>query len=561
MQVTEQGGEGAALSLSEPAGLSSGTWTKKMASYLQRLNELTLPQAAQLATANLELHLYQDKDHDKSASKPAPADKLKEIVTSLPISPNQSTALARLAGKPAHLHALKHVAVNALAALHCRDCSTRAAAMARVEKALESVNKKVGGLKPSSFFQDAMQNLAGASKRAAHLHLKGRTMMLADYDSEENVGANEAGGEDSRAPNTASAIEEAMADEGMEAQQKQGDTLKGTWHAPMWVEGSDEGSPVLTSTIAAPGQGGEYTYGFPVDEAKLFSLAMPSSNGNASNDAVENVSAAEEEHGARFPFYEGVGAGGKWGPAGEGGWDGSGMPPPMPGHALLQQFLKKRANGYSDEFEEAAKGLRAKTREEAVKTRSEATLSHDTALRNKMAAFVTAFDQKRGGEERVDAAALDKGAGVKEVGTVGSESLAPASAPKPTHSLPDRDAQAVPHSDADFLGKFKGNTVDEGEDVGCGWPGPACADALGDSPLRGGAFEESIRGADVYKYYAGMQDGFAGKAVDKPPELKLARASGGGSRSGERGLTELGGERGLTQLAASLRQPLHFSGR
>ena len=559
MQVTGQGGEGAALSLSEPAGLSSGTWTKKMASYLQRLNELTLPQAAQLAPANLELHLYQDKDHDKTASKPAPADKLKEIVTSLPISPNQSTALARLAVKPAHVHALMHVAVNALAARDCRDCSTRAAAMARVEKALESVKKQVGGLQelaarpPSSFFQDAMQNLASPSKRAAHSHLKGRTMMLADYDSEENVGANEAGGEDSRAPNTASAIEEAMADEGMEAQQKQGDTLKGTWHAPMWVEGSDEGSPVLTSTIAAPGQGGEYTYGFPVDEAKLFSLAMPSSNGNASNDAVENVSAAEEEHGARLPFYEGVGGGGKWGPAGEGGWDGSVMPPPMPGHALLQQFLKKRANGYSDEFEQAAKGLRAKTREEAVKTGSEATVSDYTALRNKVAAFVTAFDQKRAGEESFDAAALDKGAGVKEVGTVESESLAPATAPKPTHSVPhDGDAQAVPQSDAQFLGKFKGNTVDEGEDFGCGWPGPACADALGDSPLRGGAFEESIRGADVYKYYTGMEDGFAGKAVGKPGELKVARASGGGSRSGERGLTE---------LAASLRQPLHFSGR
>lgn len=230
------------------------TWSSRMARYLQRLNELTLPEAEQIAPANLDLHLYQEKqsqadafqDHilkydDQDGAEQGSAES-KE---------NQGDTDSKLWPAAAKLPAPNQAAKTAI----------RAAAAARVDKAVNSVKKQMYGTQQlaatphATFFQDALQNLAGAKKRRAHSHLKGRMMMLA----EAFALAREGTGEGSKVADTEMAIQDAMQDEGMAKEEHFGDTLQGHWHAPMWPGSNDEGSPVLTSTIAAPGQVHTYT--------------------------------------------------------------------------------------------------------------------------------------------------------------------------------------------------------------------------------------------------------------------------------------------------------------
>jgi hypothetical protein len=221
--------------------------------YRQYINMTSRPEAEQIAPSNLDFHLYQDKqsqadafadhlhkDQDQDAAEQGDADSA-QLASALSLQ----TPLARPAPRPSRATP-EQAAKTAI----------RAAAAARVDKAVNNVKKQVRGTqqlaaKPhTTFFQDALQNLAGAKKRRAHSHLKGRMMMLAE------AGAPEGGerGDGSEASDTDMAIEDAMQDEGMGKEEQLGDTLKGNWHSPMWPGGTDEGSPVLTSTIAAPGQ-------------------------------------------------------------------------------------------------------------------------------------------------------------------------------------------------------------------------------------------------------------------------------------------------------------------
>jgi len=224
------------------------TWSAKMARSLETLNDLELPAAEQIAPSNLNLNLY----HRKAGTTQATVEETR--VQAVAPSTRSTISASQL---PAP------VAVSA----------TAIRAAARVAKIMSSITRQETGTeqlvaKPKpTFFHDALQNLAARRKT----HLKARTMMLSAVPE---------GGEKAEAAGTEMAIQDAVKDEGMGREDEFGDTLKGHWHAPMWPGGDDEGSPVLTSTIAAPGQGGEFAYGFPYDEAKLFAVQQQNGFGN-----------------------------------------------------------------------------------------------------------------------------------------------------------------------------------------------------------------------------------------------------------------------------------------
>jgi hypothetical protein len=492
---------------------SDGSWSSKMAQSLQRLSELTLPEAEAIAPTNLDLDVHQEEDDAaapgsnklaRSAAlrtkqvgrleKEADTEEEKEwdaarrqrkgekFVAS-PASVRLKPALAALsAPKPAA------AAVSAV----------QAAAAARVQKVLGSVKRREAGTEQlvamprASFFEDAVNNLAAAQK-APRSHLSGRTMMLAD--------ATPAGGDDTaeQAADTVGAFEDAVAD-GHEASEEQlGDTLQGQWHAPMWPGGSDEGSPVLTSTIAAPGQGGEYAYGFPYDEAKLFSLDglnAPAANATGGGlgdvvEAAENEATDEGKPAAQqalaAPFYQGVGAGGQQGPSSEGGWNGNELPPAMPDDLKREGWLRTRANGFADEFSSAARAIthtgreQAMARENAQDEQADPTQgaledSNISQLRARIAKFVGAFDTGgaqplQGGE---DGGVVKASQGDHSLRSVQSQKLAIVAAKKVAERTAKLSGEGI--GDKEFLAKFKPPTVDEHEDFACGWPGPPCAD-------------------------------------------------------------------------------------
>jgi hypothetical protein len=475
------------------------SWSARMAQYLERLNELTVPEAAAVAPTNLELGLYQD------GAPPQRAPALADAHAPAPrAAPRRASASPRRQSAPAA--PVPKAAAATVSAV-------QAAAAARVQKVLGSVKKQEAGTQQlvaeprASFFQDAVNNLA-AAKKPARSHLQARTMMLADA-------APPTDNAEEQAADTQMAIEDAVADGNEASEQQLGDTLQGHWHAPMWPGGSDEGSPVLTGTIAAPGQGGEYAYGFPYDEAKLFSLA---GGGNASNASATDgggadgddglgdvVEAAEDEakdeggagaQQAATPFYQGVGAGAQLGPASQGGWNGNPLPPAMPDDAEREQWLQTRANGYADEFGSAARAVthtdreRAMARENAQEEQTDGEVgaqedSHISQLRANIAKFVGAFDTggaapPQGGEAggavkaSEDGGAATAAQGDHALRSVQSQKLARIAANKVAQRTAKLAGGGM--SDREFLAKFKPPTVDQGEDFPCGWPGPPCAD-------------------------------------------------------------------------------------
>ena len=309
------------------------TWSTRWRRVLEALNERELPEAEEIAPANLAAQWGQSKRDGVALSA------------------------RRQDAKEASSGANRDSALEVAASRVARARATKADVAPASSRALPSVVAK---------------------KSVATARLKSRTMMLTEVPSADKEGRNGdagAGAGESEAGDTEMAIEDAMQDEHMGREEQLGDTLQGKWHAPMWPNGDDEGSPVLTSTIAAPGQGGEYAYGFPYDEAKLFSLdgagggnetganassteeALEASPDDAAEADGDIVDAAEEEAvqkskamaasgSSATPFYQGVGAGGEFGPSGVGGWDDKPTPPAMPDEEQREAWLQQRANGY-----------------------------------------------------------------------------------------------------------------------------------------------------------------------------------------------------------------------
>lgn len=494
-------------------GDSDGSWSSKMAQSLQRLSELTLPEAEAIAPTNLDLDVHQEEDD-------AAAPGSNKLARSAAVRTKQVGRLEKEAdteeekewdaarrqrkgekfvASPASVRLKPALAaVSAPKPAAAAVSAVQAAADARVQKVLGSVKRREAGTEQlvamprASFCEDAVNNLAAAQK-APRSHLSGRTMMLAD--------ATPAGGDDTaeQAADTVGAFEDAVAD-GHEASEEQlGDTLQGQWHAPMWPGGSDEGSPVLTSTIAAPGQGGEYAYGFPYDEAKLFSLDglnAPAANATGGGlgdvvEAAENEATDEGKPAAQqalaAPFYQGVGAGGQQGPSSEGGWNGNELPPAMPDDLKREGWLRKRANGFVDEFSSAARAIthtgreQAMARENAQDEQADPTQgaledSNISQLRARIAKFVGAFDTGgaqplQGGE---DGGVVKASQGDHSLRSVQSQKLAIVAAKKVAERTAKLSGEGI--GDKEFLAKFKPPTVDEHEDFACGWPGPPCAD-------------------------------------------------------------------------------------
>jgi len=491
---------------------ADGSWSAKMAQSLQRLNELTLPEAEAIAPTNLDLDVHQNEDdaaapgsNKLARSAAVRTQQVGRLEKEADTEEEKEWDAARRQRKGANFissrssvprkPALAAVSVPASAAVS----AVQAEAAARVQKVIGSVKRQEAGTQQlvattrASFFEDAVNNLA-AAKKAPRSHLSGRTMMLADETP--------AGGEDTaeQAADTVVAVEDAVADGHDASEEQLGDTLQGHWHAPMWPGGSDEGSPVLTSTIAAPGQGGEYAYGFPYDEAKLFSLEggnAPAANATGGGGLGDDVEAAENEAtdegkpGAQqvlaAPFYQGVGAGGQQGPSSQGGWNGNELPPAMPDDMKREEWLKTRANGFADEFSSAARAITHTGREQAMArentqdeqadhTQGALEDSHISQLRANIAKFVAAFDTGgaqplQGGE---DGGAVNASQGDHALRSVQSQKLAIVAAKKVAERTAKLSDEGM--GDKEFLAKFNPPRVDEHEDFACGWPGPPCAD-------------------------------------------------------------------------------------
>jgi len=524
------------------------TWSARMGLYLHTLNDLELPEAEELAPSNLDLHLYQNKatsSTEGALNARSVPEVRKNRRASAAVSPSTFASSARSSPLAAPLPALEKASVTAI----------RAAAAARVEKMMSSVKTQQAGTEqlvarvakpqPSSFFNDALRNLAARKQPLARSHLKARTMMLAEAPEQHHV------------PDTEMAIRDAVADEGMGKEAALGDTLEGHWHAPMWPNGHDEGSPVLTSTIAAPGQGGEFAYGFPYDEAKLFAVdgatgdAIDGANATAASlddvvDAAEAEAKEEKvpaaEGGSATPFYEGVGAGGNLGPKSQGGWNGNTLPPAMPDDAQREEWLKQRANGYSDEFSRAAQAISNSDHEQSMVRENSADEaedgqqgaaedSHVSTLRQNIAQFVGAF----GGHAQQHNYALHSVQHETEKPAPANKAEAEASAMPGARQMlaarnPRRRSKTTGHtasrlvkmvqgdenlSDKEFLAKFKPKTVDEGEDFPCGWPGPPCAYPAGESTAGG-----FLGGLGPSHGFGAMN----AKSIGNPAQLALANA-------------------------------------
>ena len=143
-----------------------------MAQYLERLNELTVPEAA--AVANQAGAPPQRAPALADAHAPAAAAPMPRRAAGPRAPPRAAAATvsAMHAAAAARVHLPK-----AAAAVH-------AAAAGRVQKVLGNVKTQEAGTQQlvaeprASFFQDAVNNLA-AAKKPAHSHLQARTMMLA----------------------------------------------------------------------------------------------------------------------------------------------------------------------------------------------------------------------------------------------------------------------------------------------------------------------------------------------------------------------------------------------
>jgi len=235
------------------------TWSAKMARSLETLDDLELPAAEQIAPSNLDLNLY----HQQAGTTQATVEETRvEAIAPSTRAPWETRSTT--------VSASQLPAPGAASATAIRAAARVAEIMSSVKRQETGTEQLVAKQNPS-FFHDALHNLAARQKPLARSHLKARTMMLsaAPEDSEK-----------AEAAGTEMAIQDAVKDEGMGREEEFGDTLKGHWHAPMWPNGDDEGSPVLTSTIAAPGQGGEFAYGFPYDEAKIFAVQQQNMVGN-----------------------------------------------------------------------------------------------------------------------------------------------------------------------------------------------------------------------------------------------------------------------------------------
>ena len=66
----------------------------------------------------------------------------------------------------------------------------------------------------------------------------------------------------------------------------------------------------------------------------------------AEEEAVQKSKAMAASGSSATPFYQGVGAGGEFGPSGVGGWDDKPTPPAMPDEEQREAWLQQRANGY-----------------------------------------------------------------------------------------------------------------------------------------------------------------------------------------------------------------------
>ena len=412
--------EGALAASLIPSSATSGhknDWTDNMQEKLERLNEMQLVEAEQIAPSNLELH--PSKIHsapEAAAHKPAAESR------HLAAASRVAHAIAASAAGAANTAAGPDGTTE-------RDASTavtiRAAAAARVAQALGGSSQKNAVSQQLAVAAEGVKKVRPNTKNpTARSHLQARTMMLtagaptATMEQADAGEAEEHGNDGAQVADTVMAIEDAMSDTGMGEEAKLGDTLEGRWHAPMWPGNSDEGSPVLTSTIAAPGQGGEYAYGFPYDEAKLFSLdaGQNATDTNVTSEEADEdvVAAADDEDGAQAAhssqgFYQGVGAGGSEGPGGGGGWGNKALPPRVPGEVQRETWLRTRGSGFTDEFYGAAKRLARKSRAHGLdgdavySTRQSGEgaggkSARMASMRNKIAKFVGAFDVAAGRE-------------------------------------------------------------------------------------------------------------------------------------------------------------------
>ena len=415
--------EGALAASFIPSSATSGhknDWTDNMQEKLERLNEMQLLEAEQIAPSNLELHPSKIHSAPEAAAH-KPAAESRHLATASHVAHTIAASGAGAANTAAGPDGTKKLAGRDASAA----VTIRAQAAARVAQALGGSSQKNAVSQQLAVAAEGVKKVRPNTKNpTARSHLQARTMMLtaraptATMEQADAGEAEEHGNDRAQVADTVMAIEDAMSDTGMGEEAKLGDTLEGRWHAPMWPGNSDEGSPVLTSTIAAPGQGGEYAYGFPYDEAKLFSLdaGENATDTNVTSEEADEdvVAAAEDEDGAQAAhssqgFYQGVGAGGNEGPGGGGGWGDKALPPRVPGEVQRETWLRTRGNGFTDEFYGAAKRLTRKSRAHgldgaaAYSTREPGEgaggkSARVASMRNKIAKFVGAFDAAAGRE-------------------------------------------------------------------------------------------------------------------------------------------------------------------
>ena len=184
----------------------------------------------------------------------------------------------------------------------------------------------------------------------------------------------------------------------------------------------------------------------------------------------------------------------------------------MPGDAEREAWLRHRANGFSDEFRDAARAISATKRNGAMQRENAADEKVDgqslrlqgaagvdpqiERQREKIAQFVGAMaraglaapkDEARArlmvmhGKAQSELLAAKTPAKQMLLATK-SRAAALASASAIAGAQQSLSSVAGADSDRDFLSKFATkDTVDHGEDFPCGWPGPACASPGGET--------------------------------------------------------------------------------